>query len=70
MQYPKSGDLAGKVAIVTGASSAIGYAIAQLFAQHGAAVAINYLVHADDAQRLVGELEAMGGRAIAMAARS
>jgi glucose 1-dehydrogenase len=66
MQSPSSGDLAGKVAIVTGASSGIGYAIAQLFAQHGAAVAINYVAHADDAQKLVGELEAAGGRALAL----
>jgi len=61
-----SRDLEGKVAIVTGASSGIGYAIAQLFAEHGAAVAINYLAHADDAQKLVGEIEAAGGRAIAV----
>jgi glucose 1-dehydrogenase len=60
------GDLAGKVAIVTGASSGIGYAIAQLFAQHGAAVAINYVAHGNDAQKLVGEIEAAGGRAIAL----
>ena len=66
MSSTESGDLAGKVAIVTGASSGIGYAIAQLFAKHGAAVAINYLAHADDAKRLVGEVEASGGRAIAV----
>jgi glucose 1-dehydrogenase len=66
MQSPSSGDLAGKVAIVTGASSGIGSAIAQLFAKHGAAVTINYHEHADDAQQLVGEIEAAGGRAIAL----
>jgi glucose 1-dehydrogenase len=66
MSAANRGDLAGKVAIVTGASSGIGYAIAQLFAQHGAAVAINYLEHADDARELVHEIEAAGGQAIAL----
>jgi glucose 1-dehydrogenase len=66
MSAANRGDLAGKVAIVTGASSGIGYAIAQLFAQHGAAVAINYLEHADDARKLVHEIEAAGGQAIAL----
>ena len=63
-----TGDLEGKVAIVTGASSGIGYAIAQLFARHGAAVTINYVAHADAAHQLVGEIEAAGGRAIALEA--
>jgi glucose 1-dehydrogenase len=59
-------DLEGKVAIVTGASSGIGYAIAQLFAKHGAAVAINYFAYSDDAKKLVAEIEAGGGRALAL----
>jgi glucose 1-dehydrogenase len=66
MAAASSGDLAGKVAIVTGASSGIGYAIAQLFGRHGASVAINYVAHGEDAQQLVGEIEAAGGRAIAV----
>jgi glucose 1-dehydrogenase len=61
-------DIEGKVAIVTGASSGIGLSIAQLFAEHGAAVAINYLAHADAAHHLVSEIEAAGGRAIAVEA--
>jgi glucose 1-dehydrogenase len=66
MQSQRSGDLEGKAAIVTGASSGIGYAIAQLFAQNGAAVAIDYVAHTDDAHELVREIEAAGGRAIAL----
>ena len=62
----KDGELSGKVAIVTGASSGIGYAIAQLFGRNGAAVTVNYLAHDDEAKQLVAEIEAMGGRAVAL----
>jgi glucose 1-dehydrogenase len=66
MSAANTGELAGKVAIVTGASSGIGYAIAQLFAEHGAAVAINYYTRADNARELTRKIEAAGGRAIAL----
>lgn len=49
-RYPGSGRLQDKVAIVTGADSGIGRAVAALYAREGAHVAILYLCEHDDAQ--------------------
>jgi NAD(P)-dependent dehydrogenase (short-subunit alcohol dehydrogenase family) len=58
--------LAGKVAIVTGASSGIGRTTAKLFAQHGAKVVVAARREAELAT-LVAEIVADGGEAIAYA---
>ena len=57
-----------EVAIVTGASRGIGAATARLLAGRGYRVCVNYRTEPEAAQRLCGELEADGGRAIAVAA--
>src|SRR5438093_11739712 len=58
--------LAGKVAIVTGASKGIGASIAKALAEEGASVVVNYSSSKHDAERVVAEIYARGGTAIAV----
>ena len=60
--------LEGQRAIVTGANSGIGEAIARGLAEAGAAVVVNYVSGDDRAAAIVEEIEAAGGRAIAVKA--
>ncbi len=63
-RYAGSDRLKGKVAIVTGADSGIGRAVAALYAREGADVAIFYLCEHDDAEKTKQIVEAEGCRAI------
>ena len=59
-------ELTGKVAIVTGASKGIGAGIAKHLAAAGAAVAVNYASSREGADKVVAEIKAKGGQAIAV----
>jgi len=62
--------LANKVAFVQGGSRGIGAAIAKRLARNGAAVALSYVSSADRAAQVVKDIEAAGGRALAIRADS
>jgi len=66
-RYPGSGRLAGKVAVVTGADSGIGRAVAALYAREGADVAILYLCEHDDAKKTAQIVEGEGQEALTIA---
>ncbi len=65
--YKGSGKLQDKVALITGADSGIGRAVAVLFAREGCDVAIAYLSEAQDAEATRAAVEKEGRRAILLA---
>ena len=68
MNLENGRELAGKVAIVTGAARNIGRAIALAFAEGGAAVTVNTRTSIAEAEAVAAEIEAAGGQALVCAA--
>src|SRR4051795_7507672 len=66
-RYPGWGRLEGKVALITGADSGIGRAVAALYAREGANVAILYLCEHDDAAMTADIVRQEGREALTIA---
>src|SRR5215813_12958160 len=62
------GKLSNQVAVVTGASKGIGADIAKAFAAEGASVVVNYASSKEGADKVVKDITAKGGKAIAVQA--
>lgn len=65
-EYP-NGKLAGKVAVITGADSGIGQAVAILFAKEGADVVVSYLCEDEDANKTKKHVESYNQRCVLVA---
>jgi glucose 1-dehydrogenase len=65
---PLPQSLAGQAALVTGASSGIGRAVALAMARAGAKVVVNYVSNPEAAQAVVAQIEHAGGTALALRA--
>src|SRR5271154_61043 len=67
-RFEMADKLRGKVAVVTGASKGIGASVAKQLAVEGASVVVNYSSSKEGADRVVSEITAKGGKAVAVQA--
>lgn len=60
--------MSARVALVTGGGRRIGRSVCEALADVGADIAVHYRTHREDAEALVEQIQASGGRAVALAA--